>query len=286
MDLASAQPKRVVKNGRIQQSVALWCYAAAPWNWSLERLCRVAAALGLKSVELASPEDWPAIRKHGLICALAPNGMPDPPFVKGLNNPRYQDQVAAATRQAIDQCAAFGVPNVIAFTGFKWRDAENPKNGEISREEGAAHTVKALKELARHAEAKNVTLCLEMLNTRDNSDPMKGHPGYQGDDLDYCAEIVRRAGSPRVKLLFDVYHVQIMQGDVIRRLRQYAELIGHVHVAGCPGRGELDARQEINFPAVMRALLDAGYRGYVGQEFVPARDPLRGLMDAVALCDV
>ncbi len=285
-DAGSAEPGRVVKNGRIRQSVALWCYTTAPWNWDLEKTCRVARKLGCESVELAEPDQWPVIRKHGLSCALSPCGMPDPPFVKGLNNPRYQEEVIARTRRAIEQCAGFGVPNVIAFTGFKWRDAEDPASGEIPLAEGAGHTVKALKELARHAEQHNVTICLEMLNTRDDSDPMKGHPGYQGDDLDYCAEIVRRVGSPNVKLLFDVYHVQVMNGDLIRRIRQYAGLIGHVHAAGNPGRGELDENQEINYRGVMQALLAVGYTGYVGQEFIPTRDPEQSLAEAVAVCDV
>jgi hydroxypyruvate isomerase len=143
-----------------------------------------------------------------------------------------------------------------------------------------------LAELARYGERKGVTIVLEQLNTRDDSHPMKGHPGYQGDDLDYCAEIVRRVNSPRVKLLFDIYHVAIMNGDVIRRLHQYRDWIGHVHTAGVPGRGELDDRQEINYPAVMRALLEIRYEGYVGQEFISTRDPAEGLAEAVAACDV
>ena len=123
-------------------------------------------------------------------------------------------------------------------------------------------------------------------NTRDASHPMKGHPGYQGDHVDYCIDICKRVGSPRMKLLFDVYHVQIQDGDVIRRLHQNKEFIGHVHVAGNPGRGELDNKQEINFPPIMQALLDIGYKGYVGQEFIPTRDPFQGLHEAVTLCDV
>jgi hydroxypyruvate isomerase len=129
-------------------------------------------------------------------------------------------------------------------------------------------------------------VCLEQLNTRDDSHPMKGHPGYQGSDIDYCAEIVRRAGSSHCKLLLDVYHVAIMNGDLIRRIHQYGDIIGHVHTAGVPGRAELDDKQEVNYPAVMRALLDAGYRGFVGHEFIPTRDPEIGLAEAVALCDV
>ncbi len=278
--------KRVVKHGRIRQSVAFWCFNATEWKWDLEKICRVSKGLGCESVELAEPADWAVIKKHGLQMAMAPNGTPDPPFVKGVNNPRYHELVIGSTKKTIDLCAAAGVPNVIAFTGFKWRNAEDPASGEISLEEGANKSVKALKELAVLAEKKGVTVCLEQLNTRDHSHPMKGHPGYQGDDLDYCAEIVKRVGSPRVKLLFDIYHVQVMNGDVIRRIKQYADLLGHVHVAGNPGRGELDMRQEINYAAVMQALLDVGYKGFVGQEFIPTRTPEKGLAEAVSVCDV
>jgi hydroxypyruvate isomerase len=146
--------------------------------------------------------------------------------------------------------------------------------------------VTGLKKLAAIAEKKGVTVCIEMLNTRDDSHPMKGHPGYQGDHMDYVADIVKQVGSEHVKLLFDIYHVQVMDGDVIRRIRQYADLIGHVHTAGNPGRAELDDTQEINYPACMKTLLDIGYGGYVGQEFIPTRDPLEGLTQAVSWCDV
>ncbi len=256
------------------------------WKWDIERICSTAKDLGCVSVELVPPELWPVLRKHGLHSAIASNGMPDPPFHRGVNNPRYHDEVIARTKHTIDQAADFGVPNVIAFTGYKWRDSEDPKSGEIPLAEGAANSVKALSELGRYAASKKVTVCLEQLNTRDSSHPMKGHPGYQGDNLDYCADIVRKVNSPNVKLLFDIYHVGIMNGDVIRRLRQYHGIVGHVHTAGNPGRGELDDRQEIHYPAVMRTLLELGYQGYVGQEFIPTRDPLQGLTQAVSLCDV
>jgi len=276
----------VVKNGRIRQSLVLWCLDATEWGWDLERVCTLARELGCPSVELVPPERWSTLREQGLECALASNGMPDPLFARGLNNTVYHEEVLARTHEAIDQSADFGVPNVIAFTGYKWRDAMDSTSGEISLAEGADNCVKVLKILASRAEAKGVTVCLEQLNTRDDTHPMKGHPGYQGDDLDYCAEIVRRVDSPNVKLLFDIYHVQVMNGDVIRRLRRYRDLLGHVHTAGNPGRAELDDRQEINYPAVMKALLDVGYTGFVGQEFIPTRDPEQGLAEAVALCDV
>jgi hydroxypyruvate isomerase len=276
----------VANNGRIQQSLAYWCLNGTSWKWEIERVCDTAVRLGCTGVELVPPELWPEVKKRGLTMPLAHNGMPDPVFAKGLNNPRYQEEVIAATRCSIDRCAEAGVPNVIAFTGYKWIDADDPSSGEIAPDKGAANTVRGLKALADYAAPRNVTVVLEHLNSRDNTDPMKGHPGYQGDDIDYCAEIVRQVGSPRVKLLFDVYHVAIMNGDVIRRLRQYRDLLGHIHVAGVPGRGELDESQEIFYPAVMRTLVEIGYQGYVGQEFIPTREPADGLAQAVRACDV
>ena len=270
---------------RIKQSLAYWCLNGTEWEWDIDRICRTAVELGFASVELAPPGLWPHIAGYGLQNALASNGMPDPVFARGLNNPKHHEEIFARTSEMIEQCADAGVPNVIAFTGYKWRDVDDPEGGEISQAEGAESTIRGLRELGRLASRKNVTVVLEQLNTRDDSHPMKGHPGYQGDDIDYCAEIVRQVDSAHVKLLFDVYHVAIMNGDVIRRVRRYAKWIGHVHVAGVPGRGELDGAQEVHYPAVMRALVDAGYGGYVGQEFIPTVDPARGLAEAVRLCD-
>lgn len=276
----------MVKNGRIKQSLAYWCLNATDWQWDLDRICGAATQLGCAAVELVPPELWPEVRRRGLQNALAHNGMDNPVFAKGLNNPRYQEEVIDRTKVEIDRAAEFGVPNVIAFTGYKWQDADDPQSREISLAEGAANTVRGLTELAHYAGPRSVTVVLEQLNTRDRSHPMKGHPGYQGDDIDYCAEIVRRVGSPSAKLLFDIYHVAIMNGDVIRRIHQHGPWIGHIHTAGVPGRAELNERQEINYPAVMRALLDVGYQGYVGQEFIPTREPMEGLAQAVAWCDV
>jgi hydroxypyruvate isomerase len=283
--LAAAEEK-VVRNGHIKQSIVFWCFNSAGEKWDVEKTCQVAKALGCVSVEIVPPEDWGTLKKHGLVCAIAPNGMPGAPFVKGFNNPKYHEQVLNATKKMIDACADAGVPSVIGFSGYKWRDAEDPKSGEIPRDEGADNCVKGLKEVAGYAEKKGVTLCIEHLNTRDSSHPMKGHPGYQGDDLDWLAKVLRRVGSKRVKLLFDIYHVQIMHGDVIRRIEENKDIIGHVHTAGNPGRGELDDKQEINYPPIMRKLLEIKYPGYVGQEFIPTRDPEAGLREAVKLCDV
>lgn len=272
--------------GRIQHSVVFWCFNVGGDKWTIEQTCAHAKSLGCKAVEICGPETWDTLKRHGLTCAIAPNGMPGAPFMKGLNNPAYQAEVIAVTSRMIDACAAAMVPNVIAFTGYKWKNAEDSASGEISLTEGADNCVAGLKQLAVHAERQGVTVCLEHLNSRDGSHPMKGHPGYQGDDIDYVADIVRRVGSPRVKLLFDIYHVQVMHGDLIRRIEECQDVIGHVHTAGNPGRAELDDNQEIQYPPIMRKLLEIGYTGYVGHEFIPTRDPVAGLRQAVQVCDV
>jgi hydroxypyruvate isomerase len=281
---AAAEPYH--PKGHVKHSIVYWCFNTAGEKWDAETTSRVAKELGCVSVEIIEPEHWPTLKKHGLTCAIAPNGYPKTPFMYGLNNPRHSDEVVARTKKRIDECADFGAPSVISFTGYKWFDPADPKSGEIGRDEGAANCVKALKELAGTAEKRGVTVCVEHLNTRDNTHPMKGHPGYQGDDLDYLAGIIRKVGSERVKILLDVYHVQIMHGDLVRRIGELKDLIGHVHTAGNPGRGELDESQEISYPAVVRKLVEVKYAGYVGHEFIPTRNPREGLAQAVKVCDV
>ena len=283
---APAPPVAPPANRRIRQSIVFWCFNGAGERWSLERTCQVARELGCPSVEIVPPEDWGTLRKHGLICAMAPNGMPGAPFMRGFNNPKFHEELTERTKKVIDACAEAHFPNVIAFSGYKWRNPDDPASGEISRRDGADNCVRGLREVVRHAEKRGVTVCMEHLNTRDSSHPMKGHPGYQGDDLDWMADIIRRVNSARMKLLFDVYHVQIMHGDILRRLEQNRAIIGHIHTAGNPGRGELDERQEIQYAPIMRKLVDMRYAGYVGQEFIPTRNPLEGLRQAVRLCDV
>ncbi len=263
------------RKGRIRQSLVHWCYA--PY-FDTPRMIQVAKQLGCTSIELLDVKFFPLLKDAGLDCAIGSINMGDvPPFVQGFNNPKHRPRVLKATRDAIDAAAEFGYKNVIAFTGM---------SDGIPDDVGANHCVDGFKEIVGYAEKKDVTICLEMLNTRDSSHPMKGHPGYQGNHTDYCIDIIKRVGSPRLKLLFDVYHVQIMDGDVIRRIRQHKDYIGHVHTAGNPGRGELDEHQEIAYKPIMEALLEVGYQGYVGQEFIPTRDALAGLEQAVALCDV
>jgi sugar phosphate isomerase/epimerase len=284
--VAPAEEPKAKLKGHVKQSVAFWCFNARGEKWNADKLCAVAKELECKSVELIAPEHWAALKKHDLVCAIASNGVPGAPFMRGFNNPKFHDEIIERTSATIDRCAEAKFPNVIAFVGYKWTNPDDPKSAAITPDEAFANCVKGLKKLAAHAEKKGVTVCLEHLNTRDDSDPMKGHPGYQGDDLDFVANVIKKVGSPRVKLLFDVYHVQVMHGDLLRRIEQTKELIGHVHTAGCPGRGELDDKQEINYPAVIKKLIDVGYTGYVGQEFIPTRDPLAGLKQAVAACDV
>jgi hydroxypyruvate isomerase len=266
---APAADGPVARNRRLKQSIVQWCFAK---YWNVEQLCSQAKRLGCASVELVPPADWATLKKHSLVCAIAGSHG----FEKGMNNPKYQEMCIDKMKTAIDACAEAGFPSVITFTGFR---------EDVPDDVGLKNCVAGYKKVVGHAERKKVTLCLEMLNSRV-AETMKGHPGYQGDHTDYCMEIVKGVGSPRLQLLFDIYHVQIMDGDVIRRLRQYAEYIGHVHTAGNPGRGELDDKQEINYRPIMQALVDVKYSGYVGQEFIPTRDPAKGLAEAVALCDV
>jgi len=266
---AAAADAPAATKGNINQSLVEWCYKK---YWKFDELCRVAKQLGCASVELADPKDWPTLKKHGLVCAIATSHG----FEKGMNNPDYHEMCIEKIRASIDACAEYGFPNVITFTGFR---------EDIPDDVGAKNCVAGFKKIVGYAEKKKVNLCLEMLNSRVDFE-MKGHPGYQGDHTDYCIDIIKQVGSPRMKLLFDIYHVQIMDGDVISRIRQHADYIAHIHTAGNPGRAELDDKQEINYPPIMRALLEIGYSGYVGQEFIPTRDPLDGLRQAVALCDV
>lgn len=267
--MADAQDGPVAKNGRINQSMVFWCYQN---YWGIEDMCKVAKRLGIKSIELVEVKDWPILKQHGLSCALANSHW----FDEGMNNPKHQPMCLQKMRDAIDACAAHHFPNVITFTGFA---------GDISPEDGIRNCISGYKQIVGEAEQKGVTLCLEMLNTRDKEE-MKGHPGYQGDHTEYVMEIIKGVSSPSLKLLFDVYHVQIMDGDVMRRIDQYAEYIGHYHTAGNPGRNEIGDTQEINYPPIMKKIVSTGYAGYVAQEFLPTGDAYAGLAEAVRLCDV
>jgi len=248
-------------------------------RWDIETLAAHAEDLGCKSLELVDHSDWDVLLRHGLICAATKSHT----FVRGMNNRAHWDECHTKLREAIAVTSAAGYPNVMTFTGFL--DTTSDGGSRVEPDEGIANCVEGYKQIVGLAERSNVQLILEPLNTRDPA-PMKGHPGYQGDHVDECVEIIRRVGSPALRLLFDVYHVQVMDGDLIRRIGQDAELIGHVQIAGCPGRGGIGSDQEINYAAVIRALVRVGYSGYVGHEWIPTGDALEQLDEAVGICDV
>jgi hydroxypyruvate isomerase len=257
-----------VRNGRVQQSVVFWCFNPM----TPPELAGHAADLGMASVELVAPEFWPELTRRGLVCAMTPSHG----WRKGFAQPSEHEECLQLLRQRIDQASAAGFKNVITFSGFR---------RGLTTEDATRNMVEGLKKITGYAEQKNVTVCLEMLNSRVHID-MRGHPDYFCDNFDHAVEICKQIGSERMKLLFDIYHVQIMHGDLITRIRQYHPYIAHYHTAGNPGRNEIDDSQEIHYPGVMRAIVETGYKGYVGQEFVPTRDKVASLSEAVRICDI
>lgn len=260
-----------ISNKRIRQSVMGWCFNPMK-PVDLAKHCR---EIGLEAIEGISPKYYPAVRELGLkISLVSSHGFKTGPF-----NPANHKMCAEKLRASIDIAVEVGCPSVITFTGMR-------EEG-ISDEQGAKNCVDLWKSVIGYAEEKGINLCLEHLNSRDGSHPMKGHPGYFGDDVDFCVKLIEQVGSPNMKLLFDIYHVQMMNGDVIRRIRQYKDVIGHYHTAGNPGRAELDDTQEINYPPIMKAILESGYKGFVAQEFIPTwDDPVAALRHAASVCDV
>lgn len=265
------EPDFKVRNGRIKQSIMGWTFNPMPTP-ELARHCK---EIGLVAMEGVGREHYPLIRELGMqISLVGSHG-----FTKGPFNRANHEFVAKSLREGIDVAVKFGCKNVITFTGMREKG--------ISDDEGAKNCVDAWKQVIGYAEEKGVRLCLEHLNSRDNTHPMKGHPGYFGDNVDFCIDLIKRVGSPNMKLLFDIYHVQIMNGDVIRRIRLYKDYIAHYHTAGVPGRAELSDTQEINYPAVMKAIVETGYDGYVAQEFIPTWDDrVLALRHAAKVCDV
>jgi hydroxypyruvate isomerase len=261
-DKPAAESEKASLKGRLNQSVCMWCF-----NMNLDELAQNAAAMGLKSIELVEPKDWPILKKHGLICAMTPSH----PIEQGFNNKANHEKCIAALKKSIDACAEAGFPNVITFSGN--RDG-------MSDDVGLENSVEGLKKVVGYAEQKNVNICIEILNSRLN------HKGYMCDTAEWAGELCKRVASPRMKILFDIYHVQVQQGDIIARIKQFHQYICHYHTAGVPGRHELDETQELNYPAIMRAIVDTNFQGYIGQEFIPTRDSMTSLRDAVRLCDV
>ena len=261
----SPQTTRVVRNGRLKQSVSRWPYQKIP----LPEFCRACADMGLTAIDLLEEADWPVVRQYGLICSMGYAGGGS--IRDGLNVLANHDAIVSNFEQTIPRAAAMKVPSVITFFGNR---------RGMKDEEAIANCVTGLNRVKRIAEDHGVTICVELLNSKVN------HPDYQGDRTSFGTAIVKAVASPRVKLLYDIYHMQIMEGDVIHTIRDNQQYIGHYHTGGVPGRHELDDTQELNWPAVCRAIVGTGFEGYLAHEFVPSRDPLTSLREAVALCDV
>jgi hydroxypyruvate isomerase len=260
--LDALQP--LVGAGRLKQSVCQWCYDKIP----LDELCAAARRIGLASVELLGEKDWATVKAHGLTCAMA-NG---PSTIRvGFNRPGEHDRLVAESERLLPLVAAAGLPNMIVFSGNRDGMADG---------EGLANCAAGLRRITPTAERLGVTVCMELLNSKVD------HKDYMCDRTAWGAELVRQVGSPRFRLLYDIYHMQIMEGDVIRNIREHFAAIGHFHTGGVPGRNEIDETQELYYPAIMRAIAELGFTGYVGQEFIPVREPLASLEQGVRICNV
>jgi hydroxypyruvate isomerase len=265
---ASAQTEeKAVKRGRLRQSVCRWCYAKIP----LEEFCRSAAAMGLTAVDLLQPEEWEVAAKHGLICSTGFPGQGGGSIPDSLNNRQLHDTIVKTFEGVLPKAKQMGVPNLITFFGNR---------RGMSDSEAADNCIACLTRLAPIAEANGVTIVVELLNSKVD------HADYQGDHTVFGVKVVKAVNSPKIKLLYDIYHMQIMEGDIIRTIQQNTEWFAHYHTGGVPGRHELDPTQELQWPAVVKAILDTGYTGYFAHEFIPTRDPMASLREAVVLCDV
>lgn len=251
--------------GRINHSVCKWCYGKIP----LEDFCKSAKEIGLKSIELLGPADWPVLKKYGLTCAL-PQGA-GKGIEQGFNDLKLHDELVASYEAIFPKLKEAGLNTVICFSGNR---------RGMSDEEGAKNCATGLKRLMPSAEKYGVTMIMELLNSKVN------HKDYMCDHTAWGVDVCKQVGSNNFKLLYDIYHMQIMEGDIIRTIQQYKDYIGHYHTGGNPGRNEIDETQEIYYPAVMKAIVETGFKGFVAQEFIPKRDPLTSLKEAVLLCDV
>jgi hydroxypyruvate isomerase len=261
-----AEAETQAARGRLKQSVSRWCFGKMP----LDELCAHAARIGYRGIDLLGPEDWATVRRHGLACPLGMLGAPVT-IEKGLNRVEHHAPILDALRRGIELAADAQVANLVCFSGNR---------AGMPDEEGLANCARGLQQVAGHAEKRGVTLCVELLNSKVD------HKDYMCDHTAWGVELVKRVGSPRVKLLYDIYHMQIMEGDVIRTIRESAPWISHYHTAGVPGRHEIDDTQELHYPAICRAIVETGFTGFLAQEFVPTGEPLRALEQAFRTCDV
>jgi hydroxypyruvate isomerase len=263
---SSQQQSALIKRkGQIRQSVSRWCYKQIP----IDKLCAYAAQIGLQGIDLLGPEDYDVPARYGLVCSMGYGGGGD--IANAMNRVENHDKIEEGFRKHIPLAAKAGVVNIITFSG-------NRKG--MSDEEGAKNTIAGLNRVKKIAEDHGVTICMELLNSKVN------HPDYMCDHTAWGVQVVQAVNSPRVKLLYDIYHMQIMEGDLIRTIQKNIDWLGHFHTGGVPGRHELDNTQEVQWDAVMRGIVATKFRGYVAHEFVPTRDPLNSLREAVDLCDV
>jgi hydroxypyruvate isomerase len=260
-------PQRIVKTGRLKQSVSWWPYQR---QFKLSEFCKAISEMGLPAIDLLEEKDWQTARNSGLVCSM---GYPSEgaKIPDGLNNKANHDVIVRGLEKTIPAAEKAGVPNLIAFFGNR---------RGIGEAEATDNCVIGLNRIKKAAEDHGVTVCVELLNSKVD------HKDYQGDHATFGLQVIKAVGSPRVKLLYDIYHMQIMDGDIIRTIRDNHQQIAHYHTGGVPGRHELDATQELNWASVCKAIADTGFKGFVAHEFVPTRDPLASLREAVALCDV
>jgi hydroxypyruvate isomerase len=262
---AEGQAAPTARKGRIHQSACKWCYPKI----SLDDFCKAGAEIGLKGIDLLGPEEYEVPKKYGLVCSMGYVGAGDIP--NGLNRVENHDKIEEALKKNLPLAAKANVPNVITFSG-------NRKN--MSDWDGARNTIKGLKRVKQMVEDSGVILNVELLNSKVN------HPDYMCDHTAWGVLVMEEVNSPNIKLLYDIYHMQIMEGDLIATIKANIQWLGHFHTGGVPGRHELDNTQEINWVGVMNAIADSGYKGYVAHEFLPTADPLTSLRQAVTLCDV
>lgn len=254
------------KRRQFRHSVSRWCFS----KYSLDELIEICKSLGIDSIELLHADEYKQVKKSGLECAIA-NGSPLG-ITKGFNNPELHQQLLQDYARLIPEAAANGVRQVICFSGNR--------NG-ISDDQGIEYCLKGLEKVVKLAEENNITLVMELLNSKID------HYDYQCDHTNWGVQLAKRLGSSNFRLLYDIYHMQIMEGDVIRTIKENHEYICHYHTAGVPGRNEINATQELNYPAIMNAIAGTGFKGFVGQEFVPAgNDPVKSLKEAIELCNV
>jgi hydroxypyruvate isomerase len=263
--LAAVPAMAAATRGRLKQSATRGCFG----KLSMEESCKEAARLGLKGLDLVSPDAWPTLKKYGLVPTMT--GAAGHSLTDGINRKEAHAQIEPAFREMLDRVAAYGAPNLIALSGNR---------RGMSDEQGMDNCVAFLNRVKAQAEDKGVTICMELLNSKVD------HKDYQCDHTAWGVEVMKRVNSPRVKLLYDIYHMEIMEGDIIRTIRANIQYIGHFHTAGNPGRHEIDASQELNYRPIAQAVADLNFAGYFAHEYSPLKDPVKSMAEAISICDV